>query len=184
MIRRCWALCRARLAHLEQGEAAFTLLETILSMAITSLVLGTVVVTLYQFNTLTRRQSDVMLMSQQMSNLATVLSRDVISAREGQVSEDGSVLTLQVVDYPSDGDGNPTFAPVTTTITYTFTDASGELWRAKDDEPMRRVARYVEDVDLGPSDVPLPVTVQVTITTSVGEESLPTVLRYERRAVD
>jgi type II secretory pathway component PulJ len=177
MIRRCWALCCARLAHLGQGEAAITLLETILGMAITSLVLSAVVVTLYQFNTLTRRQNDVMLMSQQMSNLATVLSRDVISAREGVVSEDGTRLTLTLVEYDFGQDTEP----VTTTITYTR--ESGTLWRVEDGEPARRMARYVDAVDFGP-DGPLPITTQVTITTALRQESLPTVLRYERRPVE
>ncbi len=177
MIRRRWAMCRARLAHLGQDESAFTLLETILSMAITSLVLGAVVVTIYQFNTLTRRQSDAMLISQQMGNLATVLSQDVVSAREGVVSEYGTRLTLTLVKYDFGADTEP----ITTTVVYEH--IGSELWRGIVGGAERRVARYVDAVDFGP-DGPLPITVQVTIATGLRQESLPTVLRYERRPVE
>jgi hypothetical protein len=165
-----------RLARLGLDETAFTLLETLLSMAITTLVLGAIVVIIYQFNTLTRRQSDAMLVSQQMGNLSTVLSKDVVSAREGVVSEDGAQFTLYLVRYDFGQDTDPI------TMTVVYQQSGTELWRTEG-EATRRVARYVDTVDFGPAG-PLPATVQVTITTALREESLPSVLRFERRSVE
>ena len=162
-----------RLVGLLRGEAGFTYLESVMATAITALVLGTIVVTLYQFNVLTRRQGDSLTVNQQMENLATMLNHDVVSAREGAVASGGTQLTLQVVRH----EFNQTAEPVTTTIVYALSGA--DVARTADGVT-QRVARYVSSADFGP-DGPLPATVRMTLTSSLREESVPAVMTFERR---
>jgi len=166
------------LAHrLLRSEQGMTYLESMLSMAITALVLGTVVITLYQFNVVTRRQSDTLSTSQQMDNLATILNHDVVSATEGAVSGDGTVLTLSKVKH----EFNSTAPPITTTVQYSLAGSSLERLASGNTQ---NVARLVRSVDFGPDGI-LDRTVVVTVTTGITRgqelESMSTVLQFERR---
>lgn len=163
--------------RLLQEERGMTYLESMLSMAITAIVLGTVVMTIYQFNVVTRMQGDTLSTSQQMDNLATILNHDVVSATEGSVSGDGTVLTLSKVKH----EFNSTADPITSTVQYSL---SGRNLARQEGGDTQNVARLVHTVDFGP-DGPLSRTVVVTVTTGITRgqeiESMSTVLQFERR---
>ncbi|MBC7236681.1 MAG: hypothetical protein H5T69_12650 [Chloroflexi bacterium] len=167
-----------QLRRAARGEEGFTFLESILSTAIAALVLGAVVVTIFQFNMLTRRQSAALSVNQQMSNLAVMLNHDVVSAKEAAVGSGGQELTLQLVSYAFNQVGEP----VTTTITYEYVSTEQALMRTVGSGAPQTVARHIQDLRFGLN--PVSGTVQVTVTAQIREESLPMVLTFERRPAE
>ena len=135
-------------------EGGFTLVEMALVLAISGILLGALVISIYQFSHLTRLHRDSLSAGAQVQLVATTLNRDVISAASGQVTVDGddTALSLYILRIPESSFGEPT-PPAPQWITYTYTagaDADGVLLRAEGGSS-RIVASHVQALSFGPS---------------------------------
>lgn len=154
------------------GDGGFTLVETVIATAIAALLLGTLGVSIYQLNVVTRMHSGALTANQQVQTAATLLNRDVVSAASGAVGADGT-LTLYV---PSYAFGELT-APVTHTVSYAM---DGQNLVRTDDQGSMVVARHVSDVNFG-APGPIGTTVKVTIVVATGGQQRPATLHFYRR---
>jgi len=101
----------------------FTLVEMVLATAIGALVVGALVVSLYQVGEVTRGFQDTMDASGQIQAVANVLNHDAMAACDSQTSP--GQLALQVPEYVFGEESEP----VTHTITYQFNGDDGTLSR-------------------------------------------------------
>ncbi len=163
---------RNALPRLARDEHGMTLIETMVALAISIIVVSSVVVALFQLNDITRQQQDTLTVEQQLQNVAGILNRDILSAASGSV--EGSSLTLQVVAYSFGEDSDP----VTTTVTYGL--SSGNLVRQVASDQVT-VARHVTDLDFGP-DGEIASTLPVTVTTTFRGRSRSNALVFYRRS--
>lgn len=164
-------------------DGGFTLVETTMAMAISAILLGTLVIAIYQLSHLTRVHQDSLNVGGQIQTAATVLNRDVISAAGGSVSVDGddAVLVLQVLRIPTASFGQPT-PPAAQTITYTYTagaNASGVLLRS-DGGTSRIVASHIEALSFGPSRT-ITSLVPITISVAIGDQQQSSSFLFQRR---
>jgi prepilin-type N-terminal cleavage/methylation domain-containing protein len=145
------------------GQNGFTLVETMISTAITALLLGALVVMLYQFNNLTRLQQDSLTLSQQLQTAGVLLNRDVVGASEGTF--DGTTLTLNIPSYPFGQTGS---AQVTT-VTYSL--VGGNLVRTTSGaggSSSVTVARHISSWQIEPLQGTLiSTTVRITLTSAL-----------------
>jgi len=102
----------------------FTLVEMVLATAIGALVVGALVVSLYQVSEVTRGFQDTLDASGQIQAVANVLNHDAMAACSSQAAT--GHLTLYVPEH--------TFGvasePITHTITYQFSATDGTLARS------------------------------------------------------
>jgi len=101
----------------------FTLVEMVLATAIGALVVGALVVSLYQVSEVTRGFQDTMEASGQIQSVANVLNHDTMAASSSQ-SAPGQ-LTLYVPEH----NFGVASLPITHTITYQFNASDGTLAR-------------------------------------------------------
>jgi len=165
---------RNALSHLTRSERGMTLLETMVALAISIIVVSSVVVALFQLNDITRLQQDTLTVDQQLQNVAGILNRDILSTASGSVS--GESLSLTVVSY---GFGEDT-GPVTTTVSYAL--VNGNLVRQEGSDQVI-VARHVTDLDFGPNGT-ISSTLPVTVTTTFRGRSRSNALVFYRRNSD
>ena len=164
---------------LRRGQAGFTLVESMLATAISALVMGAVVMMLYQFNDLTRLHQDSLTLNHQLQSVSTVLNRDVVSAVSGTVVGEASALTKTLtLEIPSYDFGQLT-DPVTHTVEYTYSATAGTLVR-QSDEGAVVVGRNISAVDFGPAGE-IGVTYPLTVTTSVRDQTRVLQLTLFRR---
>jgi prepilin-type N-terminal cleavage/methylation domain-containing protein len=165
--------------RLLRGQGGFTLVESLLATAIGALVMGAVVMTLYQFNTLPRLHQDSLTVNHQLQSVGTVLNRDVVSAAGGVVvgaaGATTQTLTLQI---PSYAFGELT-DPVTHTVVYTYSAADGTLVR-QDDAGAVTVGRQISAVDFGPEGE-IAATYALTITSTIRDQTRVMPLTLHRR---
>ena len=159
----------------KRTEKGFTLVESVLAMAISSLTVGAVVVALFQFNHVTRTYGDSLTLGQQMQSAASVLNHDVVSASSATV--DGPTLVLQIPRVAVFGDP---ISLVTDTVTYSFAD--DRLTRTLDSNSVT-VARQLSGVDFGPAGA-VSSTVQITVSASSRGQAVSEHLEFQRRPSD
>jgi hypothetical protein len=128
------------------------LIEVLLASAIGAMVMGALVMALYQVSEVSRGYQDIMDTSQQLQAAAALLSRDAVSAAAASSSVEPATLTLQIptfVDfYGQVGD------PVTQTIRYDYKSDDGTLVRTLVGAPSSSlvVARRLTGVTFSTSD--------------------------------
>jgi prepilin-type N-terminal cleavage/methylation domain-containing protein len=159
-----------------RGQAGFTFLESLLSLAIGGLIISGIISVLFQINVLTRTQQDTLTVQTQIQNALSMLNHDLVSASQGTVTlgDEGAQLVITQPEYTFGEEGDP----VSTVVTYTF--ASGILTRASGGQELV-VARALQSVDLGAAGA-LPQTVQITLLAQVRDRSYSRTLVVDRRA--
>ena len=145
-----------------------------MTTAISALILGGLVVAIYQFNELTRLNQNSLMQSEQLQQAATVLNHDIVSAQSGQVS--GQTLSLQI---PTVSFGVED-SVVTKTVIYAL-DGGGLLTRNEGGGEVV-VARYIDSVSFTPTGpITSSGTVSVTIVTGIQEQADSTTFVLHRR---
>jgi len=163
---------------LVRRQKGFAFLEVMMATAISSLILGALVVTIYQFNKLTCLHHDLLTQSQQLQQVATVLNHDIVSAKSGQVSAQRLILEIPTVTF---GDEDSLSMK---TIAYTLND-DGTLTRNEDGGGALTVARYVDSVSFSPTGpISSTGTVEVTIVTEIRGKKNGTKFTLSRRPSD
>ncbi len=163
-------------SHGNQG--GFTLIELIIAMGIGGILLGVVTVMLLQMNRLTILHQDALRASHQLQQAASLLNRDVVGAASGAVtaSADGVTLTLDILTIPTFGAVDE---PITTTVTYVYSEADQTLRRTDSLGPSI-ISRQVTELDLGPSG-PISSTLWVTMTVTSPVHEQQMTLELHRR---
>ncbi|MCD6519404.1 MAG: prepilin-type N-terminal cleavage/methylation domain-containing protein [Anaerolineae bacterium] len=158
-------------------EEGFTFVESMLATAIGAILISTVVVLLFQFNSLTRLQQDSMVLNHQLQDMATALGNDITSAITGTVENEAQskTLSLQIPTYTF---GQAT-DPVTRTVVYTYSEPQKTLLRTEGSNSMT-IARYISSLDFGPSG-PVGEKVCITVTVSLRGQSRSTAFEFYRR---
>jgi len=165
---------RNALSHLARSERGMTLLETMVALAISIIIVSSVVVALFQLNDITRLQQDTLTVDQQLQNVAGILNRDILSTASGSVS--GESLSLTVVSYGFGEDAEP----ITSTVSYSL--VNGNLVRQEGSDQVT-VARHVTDLNFGPNGA-ISSTLPVTVTTTFRGRSRSNALVFYRRNSD
>lgn len=152
-------------------------------MAISAILLGTLVIAIFQFTHLTRLHRNSLSAGAQVQLVATTLNRDVISAASGQVTVSGSntTLSLRVLRIPTTSFGQPT-PPAPQWITYTYTagaNSTGVLIR-NESGAARIVARNIEALSFGPSRA-ITSLVPIALTVTIGDQRQEAVFTFQRR---
>ncbi|MHB0859122.1 MAG: PulJ/GspJ family protein [Anaerolineae bacterium] len=156
--------------RLRQEEQAYTLLEMLMVLGISTIILSGLVSALYQMNRVTRLQHDSLVVNHQMQSASIMLNRDVVGAVSGEVN--GSTLTLQVDEHAA----GSLAAPTTHTITYTFDAGSGALTRQANGQSTV-VARHLTAVSYTWN----ATSVEISLVANVRGETRSTTLLLNRR---
>lgn len=146
-------------------EGGFSLLETLLASAISAMVMGAVVASIFMFNRLSIAQQDSLSVSHQMQQATSMLNHDVVSASSGTISEEGDdrSLSLLVPEYVYGASEEP----VTKTVSYDYAADAGTLTRDEGSGAME-IARHLSSLDFGPSGE-ISTTVRITVGASRGD---------------
>lgn len=133
-----------------KDERGITLTELLVALALTGLIIGTLVTALYQIYQVTGWGSNQMRVQHDLQNAATWLNRDVLSASRADVSGSRMVLTV------------PYFITGTTilTRTITYTHSAPYLIRNSGDSTVT-IANHVDSIAFSPTGT---VTSAITIT--------------------
>ena len=156
-------------------QGGFTLVESLLALAISSLTVGAVAIALFQFSDVSRRYGDSLTLGQQVQSAAALLNHDVVSASSAIVN--GSTLELEIPRVSVFGSAG---SLVTDTIVYSFSD---HLLSREGDSGTTVVARELSGVDFGPSGA-LSYTVRITVSASLRGQSQSEHLEFQRRPSD
>jgi len=170
-------------ANLLKAFRGFTLIETLMAVAISALIVGTLGVAIYQFSRLTKEYQHSFSAGAELENISTLLNHDVIAASSGRVitSETGAQLALRIPHVTPETFAEPTVPPPIY-VTYTYTagaNSTGQLTR-NDGGGERLISNHIESLSFGPSRT-LTSTVWVEITVTVGAQSQSATLMFERR---
>ena len=144
-------------------QGGFTLIEMMLSTAISALILGALVVMLYQFNSLTRLQQDSLTLSQQLQTAGVLLNRDVVGASQGTFSN--NTLTLSIPSYTFGQTGEAQMITITyglagDTLVRTTAGAGGS--------GAVTVARHISSWQIEPlQDGQISTTVRITLNSAL-----------------
>lgn len=176
---------RHHLRRLIRDERGLTFPEAMMGTAISALVMGVLVISLYQFGTLTRLQRQSLDVNENIQNVSSALNRDIVSATSGTVQND--VLTLLV---PKHTFGESASA-VTTTVVYSPTvdpdDGNRyQLWRIVGQDTTV-IARQIDSIGFGdPGEIGTVVTVTLSAPAPGAEDlsSRTTVMAFSRRPAD
>ena len=174
-----------QLGRLSRDQRGLTFPEAMMGSAISALVMGVLVISLYQFGTLTRLQRQSLDNNEQIQNVASVLNRDVVSATSGSIQND--VLTLSVPKHTFGESGNA----ITTTVVYSVvTDTlDAELYQLQrnDGQATTVIARQINSINFGDAGG-IGSTVTVTLSAPApGAADAPlrvTVMAFHRRPSD
>lgn len=162
-----------------RGQGGFTLIESMMATAISALVMGAVVMMLYQFNDLTRLHQDSLTVNHQLQSVGTVLNRDVVSAAGGVVVGAGGAATKTLtLEIPSYAFGQLT-DPVTYTVVYTYSTADQTLVR-QGEAGVLTVGRQISAVDFGPEGE-IAATYALTVTSTIRDQTRVMPLTLHRR---
>ena len=156
------------------GEGGFTLVETTVATAISSLIVGGLVVMLFQFTGLARMHQDSLTVSHDLESAMSLLNHDVVSATDSEVA--GQNLTLTIPHYEFGVSGSP----VTDTVTYSYEAATGLLHRADTEAGTGVVvARHLSSLSFMASDA----LVTVTMTSDIrGQQETASLVMQQRPA--
>ncbi len=168
------------------AQRGFTLLETLLAMAISVILVSALVVAIYQFSHLTRVYHNSLATGAQLQTAATSLNSDVISASSGRVIVNGDTqrLVLRVLHVTSASFGEPTLpAPVIITYTYTTTGATAGMLVRQGNLGTRVVARDIEWLSFGPSRT-ITSAVWVDASAVVGDQHQEATFLFQRRPTE
>lgn len=166
-----------------EAGRGFTLAETLMAIGISSLLMGTLAIAIYQFSRLTKEYQYSLSAGADLQNVATLLNRDVIAASSGQVitSTTGTQLALRIPHVTPETFAEPTVPPPIY-VTYTYTageNGIGKLTR-NNGSGERLLSNRVEALSFGPSRT-VTSTVWVEITITVGAQTQSATLIFERR---
>ena len=167
---------RAGFWHDQRG---LTLLELMIATAISALVGGMLVLSLYQMNRLTPLYHDSLKLNHDLQSVAGMLNRDLVCAT--QVTIDNEVpektLSLKVRVYAF-GTNRP---PTEQTITYTYSSDAGVLSRYDGSQTVV-VARHITSLDLAElPDRKVVVTYAVSNSRPQDTVTRESVLTFQRR---
>ncbi len=141
-----------------RGERGITLTELLVALAITGLIIGTLVTAIFQIFDITGRGNSELVVQHDLQNAATWLNRDVLSASEAEVIGSRMVLTI------------PTSITDTINITYTYSEVDGTLTRDSGGSASI-IARYVysDPFPSLPEPIEAPNVVTVTLHSRKGD---------------
>ena len=157
-----------------RGERGFTLLEFLLVLTITTLVMGSVAMTVYQLSKLTIKGQSELKVQHQFQNVASWLNRDVVSASEAVVGSTTLTLTLPYHAFGRDQ------VVISNTIGYSFNSENGTLTRTADGTS-QIIGREISSISFGPVGTVMDA-LGVTVTTSYRGTERATALRFDLRA--
>ena len=141
-----------------KGERGITIVELLVALAITALMIGTLVTAIYQIFDITGWGNAQLVVQHDLQNAATWLNRDVLTASRAEVS--GSQMVLKVPDFAG--------TIVTRTITYTL--AAGGTLILKSSDSSLVIARHVDSNPFPAAGViTAPNVITVTLHSSKGD---------------
>jgi len=152
--------------------------------AISALVMGVLVISLYQFGTLTRIQRQSLDVNENIQNVSAALNRDVVCATSGTVQN--GALTLLVPKHTFGETGSA----VTTTVVYSTTvdpdDANRYQLRRIVGQDTTVIARQIDNISFGDAGA-IGSVLTVTLNAPAPGEGTPsrqTVMAFTRRPSD
>ena len=174
-----------------QNQRGFTLVETVLAVAISAIIMSGLAMMLFQFYDLSRRQQDSLTLNHQLQSAATLLNRDVVGAADVvyQADAGNKSLYLSVPQLETTGDFGQDVPLITHTVVYNYDAAASTLNRDDLDDALGSVtiARQVSALEWTPG---ISNTVEMTISVSTasvrgGEPATRTTeLTFYRRPSD
>lgn len=156
----------------------FTVIELLITMAISGFVVGAITVGLYQINTLTRYQRDSLTANQTLESVATIMNRDIVGASQGSVYY--GVLSLSVPTYAV----SQTSPPVAQSISYYLAGSNLVRTASGGGASPLTIARNVSSIAYGPIDpmtFAITTTLNVTVTSQVHNQTRIATLSFRRR---
>jgi len=159
-----------RLKALNKNQKGFTLIELIAVIAITGVILGGIVATIFQLFSVNARSDNHMLAVRQVQNAGYWVSRDVQMAKrvEPTADEDGFPLDVVWQAWGTTDPGDATLHEVTYTLL-----GNGELERSHWDDYTGEtseivVAQYIESIEVAPIPFTVGDNLTLTVTAAVG----------------
>jgi hypothetical protein len=172
------------LRRLFADERGLTFPEAMMGSAISALVMGVLVISLYQFGTLTRLQRQSLDVNEQIQAVASMLNRDVVSATSGTVQNGALALSIPEYTFAQSG------SAVTTTVVYSLVtdpeDTDRYQLRRTVGQDMTVIARQIDGISFGDAgDIGSTLTVTLSAPAPGNDgASRNTVMSFHRRPCD